>query len=296
MITDIAQNLSGNPLSNLYSSRMDIGNGGFYQINYGSTTLAALSSAPTGTYPYTGFNNFTQVGSTVVAQDRGYTLSNTIATQLSGGYVGYQMLFTTNTGSAFKVQYSLVRTPPPNNVQPTLSFSGIQNVNTTVSVSPSSLTIKPGQNVLLTANANYGNGTYTYQWYNNSACTSTISGATSSTYLASPTNTTIYCVKVTSGTSTATALSTVNINSAAACASVLNPLIAIITAIGVVAAVMILLSLFGPVTVMNITIEKMETRDLVKMLGFLVIGLLVVLILFYVVGIGINIIPSTACT
>lgn len=213
--TDIAQNLSGNPLSNLYSSRMDIGNGGFYQINYGSTTLAALSPAPTGTYLYTGFNNFTQVGSTVVAQDRGYMLSNTIATQLSGGYVGYQMLFTTNTGSAFKVQYSLVRTPPPNNVQPTLSFSGNQNVNTTVSVSPSSLRINPGQNVLLTANANYGNGTYTYQWYDNSACTSTISGATSSTYLASPTNTTIYCVKVTSGTSTATALSTVNINNVA---------------------------------------------------------------------------------
>lgn len=205
-------NTAGNSLTGAYSTRLASA-AGFYQINLGSLTLA--SSNPTNGYPYSSLENLTQIGNTIESYDNTYTLSSTNATKYSSGYLGYQLLYSTTTGKAMHIQYSLVRTPPPNDIMPTLSFSSAQYINVTISVSPSSIYINPGQSVNLVSSVNYGNGTYTYQWYNNNACNSAISGATSSSYTATPTNTTTYCVKVTSGTSTATALSTVNINNAA---------------------------------------------------------------------------------
>ena len=77
---------------------------------------------------------------------------------------------------------------------------------------PTSPPIDAGQSITLTANPSGGSGNYTsYQWYSGAsaaACTgltSPISGATSSTYSASPPSNTYYCYKVTdSNSSTAT--------------------------------------------------------------------------------------------
>ena len=69
-------------------------------------------------------------------------------------------------------------------VDPTLLAGGI---------TPSSPTIDTGQSVLLTSHASAGTPPYQYQWYTGASCTSPISGATGSTYSASPTlNTTYY--------------------------------------------------------------------------------------------------------
>ena len=67
---------------------------------------------------------------------------------------------------------------------------------------PLSPTIDLGQSIVLAAQASGGSGAYAYQWYsaNTSAgClagTSPLAGATSSTYSASPTNSTYYCYGV----------------------------------------------------------------------------------------------------
>lgn len=85
-----------------------------------------------------------------------------------------------------------------------------------VSATASPSMIDSGQSSVLTAIASGGSGTYSsYQWYSNSGCSTTISGATSSTYVASPASTTTYCVQVTDSQSeTATGIVTVTVNSA----------------------------------------------------------------------------------
>lgn len=110
----------GNPL-NLYSSRFDLNN--FFQINNGGTTLADLT--PTGSYPFSGTESISQGGSNVTATDDGYTVTNSIATSYTNGYLGYQQLFTSTTGDAFFVQYSLVRDYPPENQMPSVDILGL---------------------------------------------------------------------------------------------------------------------------------------------------------------------------
>ncbi len=69
-------------------------------------------------------------------------------------------------------------------------------------ITPSAPTIDSGQTITLTANPSGGSGTYAYSWYTNSggspACTAAnvITGATSSTYLASPTTSNDYTYQV----------------------------------------------------------------------------------------------------
>ncbi|MGC2789674.1 MAG: hypothetical protein WA547_06420 [Thermoplasmata archaeon] len=81
------------------------------------------------------------------------------------------------------------------------------------SASPGAPAIDSGQSVTLTANPSGGSGAYAYQWYSGSTasgCTglgSPISGATASTFAASPTTSTYYCYVVEDTTSaTATSL------------------------------------------------------------------------------------------
>jgi len=105
--------------------------------------------------------------------------------------------------------------------------SASATVTTTVALTagiptPTSPTVDNGQSITLTANPSGGTPGYTYQWYSGSTaggCTglsSSISGATSMSYLAPPTVATYYCVVVTdtvlnSATSTA---DLVSVNSA----------------------------------------------------------------------------------
>ena len=87
-------------------------------------------------------------------------------------------------------------------------------------ITPSSPAIDNGQSITLTANPSGGTSPYTYQWYSgtSSTCSSdtAISGATSSTYSASPTTNTYYCYTVNDSATTpetntsATNLITVN--------------------------------------------------------------------------------------
>ncbi|MGA8711206.1 MAG: PKD domain-containing protein [Thermoplasmata archaeon] len=83
--------------------------------------------------------------------------------------------------------------------------------NSALSVStptPSSPTLDAGQSITLTATASGGASGYGYQWYSGasaSACNSLgspLSGATSATYLATPTSTTYYCYTATDSAST----------------------------------------------------------------------------------------------
>ncbi|MBI3859940.1 MAG: hypothetical protein HY296_06875 [Thaumarchaeota archaeon] len=64
-------------------------------------------------------------------------------------------------------------------------------------ITPSSLSIDEGQSIALSASPAGGSHTYSYQWYNGAACTNQISGATASTYSASPASTATYSYKVT---------------------------------------------------------------------------------------------------
>ncbi len=76
---------------------------------------------------------------------------------------------------------------------------------TSVTIAPSNPTIDNGQSILLTTTNTFTiqiDTPYNYQWYSNSGCTTSINGATSNTYLASPVTTTTYCVKVTDKTNT----------------------------------------------------------------------------------------------
>ncbi len=302
--TSASQNLDGSSCNQGgYITRRDVP-GNFYQLLLCATALA--SSGASGSYPYTSMQTFSQNTTGISSFEAGTTLINRTANSLQHGYVGYDVVYTSVANpKALFVQYSTVRNYPPNGVLPQTSITSAFADGFTAS----NYNITLGQTQTLTASIVGGSSPYTYNYtVYNSAGTSvankiitTNSINTSYSYVQNQTwGVGTFTAKVaitdSNGAQTLNTLTyLVSGSSAAACASVLNPLIAIITAIGVVAAVMILLSLFGPVTVMNITIEKMETRNLVKMLGFLVIGLLVVLILFYVVGIGINIIPSTAC-
>ena len=77
----------------------------------------------------------------------------------------------------------------------------ISNALISGAITPNTPSIDSGQSVTLTANPSGGTSPYSYQWYSgtSSTCSSgtAISGATSSTYTASPSSSTYYCYKVT---------------------------------------------------------------------------------------------------
>ncbi|MGP8077015.1 MAG: beta strand repeat-containing protein [Thermoplasmata archaeon] len=74
----------------------------------------------------------------------------------------------------------------------------VEASNPSVTISPSSAIIDPGQNILLTASPAGGTGTWSYQWYSNAGCTTSIGGATSATYtVLGSAGSTTYCIKVT---------------------------------------------------------------------------------------------------
>ncbi len=87
-----------------------------------------------------------------------------------------------------------------------------------VTVTPASPSIDLGQSITLTANPSGGSGMhFSYQWYSNAACTTSISGATSASYKSSPAATTTFCVKITdsaSSPSSGTATDVVKVNPA----------------------------------------------------------------------------------
>src|SRR5207249_9567848 len=64
-------------------------------------------------------------------------------------------------------------------------------------ISPSGTTIESGQSISIASHASAGTLPLSYQWYSDSTRLEPKSGATSSTYMASPTTTTSYSYRVT---------------------------------------------------------------------------------------------------
>ncbi len=103
------------------------------------------------------------------------------------------------------VQWARAREYPPNGVMPGVSISSSATAGRpSVTINPASPVLTTGGNVVLTATATGGSGTYSsYQWYSNTisnpcATANSISGATQSTYNTGPLLATInYCVEVT---------------------------------------------------------------------------------------------------
>ena len=71
-------------------------------------------------------------------------------------------------------------------------------------ITPSSPTIDSGQSTTLTSHASGGTPSLSYQWYSDGACVTAISGATLSTYSASPTSSSTYSYKVTDSSNSPT--------------------------------------------------------------------------------------------
>ena len=155
-----------------------------------SVSLTATASGGTSPYTYQWYNDTTGTGVSISGA--------TSAT------------FTETAGAtAQTVKYYVKATDSASSTA--TSSTGSYVINTALSagsVTPSSPTIDSGQSVTLTANPSGGTTPYSYQWYSGTSSTcssdSAISGATSSTYSASPTTNTYYCYTVTDSATTAT--------------------------------------------------------------------------------------------
>ncbi len=164
------------------------GTQGTYTGTYSGAPLApSLSSVsgspnpslPSQTVDLSSNANFEDVnGGTYSWSDSAGSLSSTTASNptwsqsVTGSYT-ISLSISTDAGSAVPVSYTQV-------VDPTLG---------TPSVTTSQGTVDSGQSFTLTATGSGGTGSYTYQWYTGSSGSGTaISGATSSTYTTSETN------------------------------------------------------------------------------------------------------------
>ena len=155
-------------------------------------TLTSSVSGGTTPYSYQWYNDTSGSGVAI----SGATSSTYTATAGSGA--GTFKYYVKVTDSAYS---------PASATSATESYV----INTALSggsPTPSAPTIDNGQSITLTANPSGGTTPYSYQWYGgtSSTCSSdtAISGATSSTYTASPTTATYYCYKATDSATTPT--------------------------------------------------------------------------------------------
>jgi hypothetical protein len=127
----------------------------------------------------------------------GYTYAWYQGAACSGSVLGTAASYTTATLTSTSTYCATVKD----------SLGGTATATSTVTVdaalsagaiTPSSPTIDSGQSIALTSSPSGGTAPYSYQWYTSSGCaTGPISGATGSTYLASPASTTSYYYRVT---------------------------------------------------------------------------------------------------
>ncbi|GEM_PF-4959342 len=137
--------------------------------------------------------NPTLGGSGTLAAQQTTTSTGTFTTSWPGGSNGW-LMGTLNSASPGTVTI----TASGGGASASKSFTLAAATQLIVSVSPASQSVDAGQTITLTAIPTGGGGTYSYQWYSNSACTTAINGATSSTYTTPALiSTTTYCVRAT---------------------------------------------------------------------------------------------------
>ncbi|MCL4375717.1 hypothetical protein M1394_02875, partial [Candidatus Marsarchaeota archaeon] len=182
----------------------------------GGQSITFSSSWSGGTPDYTA----KLYSSTTSTCNTGSTLVQTLSS-LSSGSASFSSISPTST-----TYYCIFVTDSATSPETTNSVNSEVVVNPTLvanSITPSSPKIDSGQSITLTANPSGGTTTYSYKWYTISGsggvtCTSAniISGATSSTYSASPTSTNSYAYQVidaaTTPESVCSAGDTVNVN------------------------------------------------------------------------------------
>ncbi len=156
-------------------------------ISSGSiVTLTAHPSGGTGLYTYQWYSGSSSTCSSDTA----------VSGQTSSTYAPSP---TSNTYYCYSISDTSTNAPT---VSSATDLASVTSGLVAGSIAPSSPTIDSGQSLTLTANPSGGTTPYSYQWYTSADCsTSPVSGATSSTYAASPTSTTTYYVKVTDANS-----------------------------------------------------------------------------------------------
>ena len=177
-------------------------------VTSSGTVTSWTSAYNTNTFPtYDSIFNFNFVNNNLVISGnyiKQVNLSATVSTDniMVGRYPAG------NYTKSLSLVWLRTRTYVPNGVEPTFTSGAITTSGTTpsVSIAPyTTQTLDDGQSVSFTSSASGGTTPYTYQWYSGSSATCTsdtaISGATSSSYTASPTSTTYYCLAVTSASS-----------------------------------------------------------------------------------------------
>jgi len=229
--------------------------GFFLQVNSGTETLTWLRTRaypPNGVMPSVSFSSvqqtYTYTPPTVSVSVSNSTIDVNQITVLnatvSGGTAPYTyQWYNATSGSAISGAntssliitgvatgtfnyYVSVTDSYPTTVNSTNATITVNPVLIAGNITPSSPAIDTGQSITITLTANPSGGTtpYTYQWFygnSSSTCTTSISGATSSTYTASPTASTYYCYKVTDSATTPTS------NTSASDLVTVNPALAV---------------------------------------------------------------------
>ncbi len=173
-------------------------------ISAESGTFAASNCTATGDYNVqyylTAYSAEPSEG-TVSPAGSWYT-SGTKVTETAAALSGYEFTGWSGSGSG---SYSGLQNPLTITLNNPITEAASFATALSASISPSSAIIDNGQQLQFTASASGGVSPYSYQWYSGSSSTcssdTTISGATSSTYTASPSSSTYYCVKVTDSAS-----------------------------------------------------------------------------------------------
>ncbi|MGD0476599.1 MAG: hypothetical protein ABSB29_00340 [Nitrososphaerales archaeon] len=151
-----------------------------------SITLTSHASGGTGSYTYQWYTG----SSATCSSDT--TKLGTVSTQ--------------SVSPTSSTYYCYSVTDTSTNAPTVSSATDLVTVNAALvagAITPSAPTIDNGQSITLTSHASGGTGSYTYQWYTGASCSSgSISGATSATYMASPSSDTTYYYKVTDSAST----------------------------------------------------------------------------------------------
>ena len=163
---------------------------------YGSTSGSPTDGC-TNSDPPTGALSFTLNPTTGISP----TTNQCTLAEVSNTVAQCSVTFTPSAVGS----YTLSASYPGDSEHGPSTGSGPLTVNPALvagAITPSAPIIDSGQSITLTANPSGGTTPYSYQWYTGASCTTAISGATGSTYSASPTSGTTYYYKVTDSANT----------------------------------------------------------------------------------------------